>query len=101
MIANPPQASKSKGGDDAFASNRASDRGGLRIRSRTGGPGAGAVGAGAGQDDRAQALALGPADAPAAEGDGGLERFGREGVERHDQVQDLPGAAARQGVRPL
>ena len=31
----------------------------------------------------------------------GVGRIGREGLERHDQVQDLPVAAARQGVRPL
>ena len=55
----------------------------------------------AGQDLRSQALALGAADASAAEGDGGMGRIGREGLERHHQVQDLPVAAARQGVRPL
>ena len=50
---------------------------------------------------RAQAVALGAAHPSAAEGDGGLGRVDREGVERDHQVQDLPVAAARQGVRPL
>ena len=71
-------------------------------RRRRGSPAArGARRARAGQDLRAQALALGAADASAAEGDGGMGRLGREGVERHHQVQGVPVAAARQGVRPL
>ena len=55
----------------------------------------------AGQDLRSQAFALGPADASAAESDGGMGRIGREGIERHHQVQGLSVPAARQGVRPL
>ena len=55
----------------------------------------------AGQDLRSQAFALGPADASAAESDGGMGRIGREGIERHHQVQGVPVPAARQGFRPL
>ena len=46
-------------------------------------------------------VALGAGLASAAEGAGGLGRRGREGIRRHHQVQGVPGAAARQGVRPL
>jgi len=54
-----------------------------------------------GQDLRAQALPLGAADSPAAEGDGGLGRFGRKGLERKHQIQDLPISAARPRLRSL
>ena len=56
---------------------------------------------GAGQDHRTQARALGAGVASAAQGLRGMGPIGREGVGRHDQVQDLSGRAARQGVRPL
>src|SRR3954447_5953217 len=51
---------------------------------------------GAGQDLRAQARALGAAVPSAAEGAGGLGLLGRKGLERHDQIQGLSLAAARQ-----
>ena len=54
-----------------------------------------------GQDLRTQAVALGAAVPPAAKGAGGMGRLGREGFRRHHQIQGLPRAAARQGLRPL
>src|SRR2546425_3428349 len=69
------------------ASTKTPDRGAGRVRDRPGGHRA--AGARPGQDLRAQAVPLGSADASAAESDGGLGLFDREGVERDDQVQDL------------
>ena len=56
---------------------------------------------GAGQDLRAEAVALGAGDASSAEGHRGLGRRRGKGFRRHHQIQNLPVAAARQGVRPL
>src|SRR5262245_40263619 len=86
---------------DAIVSSRIFHRNIGRVGRRDCSPEQRTRGIGAGQDFRAQAFALGAADASAAEGDGGMGRLGREGVERHHQVQDLPVTAARQGLRPL
>ena len=90
-----------EGGEDVIASNRTPARGARRVCNGVAVFGRRAVGARPGQDRRAQAVALGAAHPSAAEGDGGLGLVDREGVERDHQVQDLPVAAARQGVRPL
>src|SRR5262249_35134491 len=92
-------AAISTGGDDASASKQASlCYGGRRSRNAAG---RSVSRAGTGQDLRAQAVPSGTAPAPATDGEGGVGRIDREGLERHDQIQGVPIPAARQGVRPL
>ena len=56
---------------------------------------------GTGQADRAQAVTLGAAVTSVAGRDSGLGRRYPESLERNHHLQDLSGAATRQGVRPL
>src|SRR5262245_15307853 len=91
MTSGSPEAIPYTEDHDVIASKRAPDRGVRRIRSRTDERRCRA-GAGAGQVVRAQAVALGSALASAAEGDRGVGRLGGEGIQRHHQVQGVPGA---------